>query len=55
VCPEQPTPAAAAAQDERLHEGLEGLRAKFKAVVATLGKLDGYLLRVEQRAGSLSF
>jgi hypothetical protein len=41
-------------QDERLHDMLESLRGKFKAVVTTLGKLGGYLPK-EQGQGSLSY
>jgi hypothetical protein len=41
-------------QDERLHDVLESIRGKFKAVVTTLGKLGDYLPK-EAGADPLSF
>lgn len=52
--PACPPPTPPLMQDEKLHDVLESIRGKFKAVVTTLGHLGDYLPK-EAGADSLSF
>jgi hypothetical protein len=54
ILPPTPTPTPTPLQDEKLHDVLESIRGKFKAVVTTLGHLGAYLPK-EAGADSLSF